>query len=167
MAEMSEEQRLELIAEAVRYCQRVKRMGMPSSCYSKALREPVYFLWELREGRTKASGCRYRSQAAVGLTFGDGRLISDHAIPFCYLERELLALDDVTPEVVRSVLLRYEVRVLITKSENERLSASGLQSKMPLNWDGADPLARYRAVGIELMENNPSAKKAYTRTRQG
>lgn len=31
------DQRLDLILEAVRYCQHVKSMGMPSVCYSKAL----------------------------------------------------------------------------------------------------------------------------------
>jgi hypothetical protein len=44
MKELNEAQHLELIVEAVRYCQRVKQLGMPSSCYAKALREPVYIL---------------------------------------------------------------------------------------------------------------------------
>ena len=156
MNEMNETRRLELIIEAVRYCQRVKGMGMPPSCYSKALREPVYFLWERRAGRTKERIPRYRSQAAVGLGFGDGQLVYDHAIPFKYLQSELLQLGDVTPDAVRDVLLRHEIRVLITKSENARLNASGLRSEMPPTWDGADPLARYKAVGIELVENRPT-----------
>ncbi|PYT65499.1 MAG: hypothetical protein DMG42_31955 [Acidobacteria bacterium] len=40
---MTDSKRLQLIAEAVRYCQRVKAMGMPSACYTKVLREPIYF----------------------------------------------------------------------------------------------------------------------------
>ena len=156
MKEMNETRRLELIVEAVRYCQRVKGMGMPVSCYTKALREPVYFLWERRGEKTKEEIPRYRSQAAVGLGFGDGQLVYDHAIPFRYLQSELLQLDDVTAEAVRDVLLRHEIRVLITKSENGRLNASGLQAKMPPTWDGTDPLARYKAVGIELVENPPT-----------
>ncbi len=153
MNEMSEAQRLELIVEAVRYCQRMKEMGMPASCYTKALREPVYFLWERRAGETKDKIPRYRSRAAVGLRFGDGQLVYDHAIPFRCLQSELLQLSEVTPEAVRDVLLRHEIRVLITKSENARLNASGLQSEMPPTWDGTDPLARYKAIGIELVEN--------------
>ena len=156
MTEMNEAQRLELIVEAIRYCQRVKGMGMPPSCYSKALREPVYFLWERRGGKTKEMTPRYRSQAAVGLGFGDGELVYDHAVPFKYLQTELLRLNDVTPEAVRDLLLRYEIRVLITKSEDDRLNASGLQSKMPPMWDRTDPLARYKAVGIELVQNEPT-----------
>jgi hypothetical protein len=156
MNEMNDTRRLELIVEAVRYCQRVKGVGMPPSCYTKALREPVHFLWERRGGKTKAGIPCYRSKASVGLGFGEGQLVYDHAIPFRYLQSELLQLDDVTPEAVRDVLLRYEIRVLITKSENMRLNASGLQAKMPPTWDGTDPLARYKAVGIELVENPPS-----------
>jgi hypothetical protein len=156
MHEMNEARRLDLIVETVQYCRRVKGMGMPTSCYTKALREPVYFLWERRGGKKKEEIPQYRSLAAVGLGFGDGQLVYDHAIPFKYLQSELLKLDDVTPEIVRDVLLRYEIRVLITKSENERLNTSGLQSKMPAAWDGTDPLARYKAVGIELVEVRPS-----------
>lgn len=55
---------LELIAEAVLYCQRVKSLGMPSSCYSKALREPIFFLWEKRAG-SKVKIAKYRSKQAV------------------------------------------------------------------------------------------------------
>lgn len=96
---------------------------------------------------------QYRSRAAVGLRFGDHELVYDHAIPFKYLQSELLQLNDVTPEALRDVLLRYETRVLITKAENARLNASGLQSTMPRTWDQTDPLARYKAAGIELVEN--------------
>lgn len=136
MSEMNEARRLKLIVEAVRYCQRVKGMGMPPSCYTKALREPVYFLWERRGGKTKERIPQYRSQAAVGSRFGDSELVYDHGVPFNYLQADLLQLDDATPEAVRNVLLRYETRILITKAENARLNASGLQSRMPPMWDG-------------------------------
>lgn len=154
MNEMNETLRLELIIEAVRYCQRVKGMGMPPACYSKSLREPVYFLWTLRGGGPKDRLARYRSKAAVGLRRGGGQLVLDHAIPFKYLQSELLQLHDVTPEAVRNVLMK-EILVLITKSEDDRLKASGFQAEMPHPWDRTDPLARYRAAGIELVENRP------------
>ena len=149
---MNEAQRLKLIAEAVRYCQRVRALGMPASCYTKALREPVYFLWTRRIGGRKEKLARYRSKRSVGLRYGNGQLILDHAVPFKYLQSELLQLAEVTPETVRTVLLKHEICVLITKPENERLSASGLQSKMPSDWDDDDPLARYKVAGIKLIK---------------
>jgi len=94
---MNETLRLELIVAAVRHFQRVKGMGMPPCCYSKALREPVYFLWTRPRGGHKDKLARYRSQGSVGHKYGGGQLVFDHAIPFNRLQFELLQLGDVTP----------------------------------------------------------------------
>jgi hypothetical protein len=153
LVKMHDNKRLELIVEAIRYCQRVKAMGMPPSCYSKALREPIYFLWTCRSGTAKERLPRYRSRATIGLSFGDRQLVFDHAIPFKYMQAELLGLKDVTPSAVRTILLKYEVCALITRIEHEQLSVNGLQAAMPATWDGVDPLARYLAAGIELVPN--------------
>lgn len=152
MNEMNETLRLKLIVEAVRYCQRARRMGMRPSCYTKALREPVYFLWTRRGGGPKDGLARYRSKNSLGVKRGKGQLLLDHAIPFKYFQSELLKLRHVTPEAVKNVLAK-EVLVLITNSENRQLNAGGLGAKMPPAWDGTDVLARYKAVGIELVEN--------------
>jgi hypothetical protein len=149
---MEEARRIELIMEAIRYCQRVKAMGMPPSCYAKALREPVYFLWE-RRAATRLRAAKFCSKAAVGLRFGRGELVYDHAVPFNYLQKELLSLTDITPESVRDALERFTLCVLITKDENARLNAGGYGRSMPADWDRADVLARYKAVGIEVVEN--------------
>jgi hypothetical protein len=153
---MDDTKRLQLIAEAVRYCQRVAGMGMPPSCYSKALREPIYYLWDSRERGSKDDRAKFRSRAAVGLKRGGGKLQTDHAIPFKYLQVNLLALTDVTADSVRAALEKLEkftITVLITEEENRRLNARGYRSAMPDDWDGIDPLARYKAVGIEVIEN--------------
>ena len=150
---MDETKRLELIVEAVLYCQRVRDLGMPSSCYSKALREPVYFLWECRDGLSKERRPQFRSAGAVGMHFGTGDLVYDHAVPFKLLQDELMGLSDPTVGAVRDVLNRYGVIVLVTKEEDRRVRMAGYGSKMPDGWDRVDPIARYRAVGIELVEN--------------
>lgn len=147
---MDDTQRLELICEAVRYCQRVRELGMPVSCYTKALREPVHFLWERRAG-SKLQCAQFRSRDATGLRPGTGELIYDHAVPFSYLQRALLSLVNVTPEPVCVVLNKFGTIVLITASENARLNAAGYGRKMPEKWDGIDPLARYKIIGIEVI----------------
>jgi len=144
---------LQLIVEAVRYCQRVAEMGMPASCYSKALREPIYFLWQKRAGRSKASIARFRSKNAAGLTFGNWQLVFDHAVPFKYLQTELLKLSDVNTRSVENVLDKFATVALITKEEDDLLNAAGYRSDMPKDWDRIDPLARYKAVGIVILEN--------------
>ena len=147
---LSDAERLALIAEAVSYCQRVAAMGMPISCYTKALREPIFFLWECRNGpkRTVAS---HQSLAAARLKPGRGELIYDHAVPFSLLQRELMSLTAISPDFVRAVLERFMTIVLITREEHQALHGRGLGSTMPKDWDGNDPLARYSALGIELM----------------
>jgi len=152
LSSMDDDTRLTLIAESVLYCQRVQSMGMPSSCYTKALREPVYFLWEAR-GNPKHKAAKFRSTAAAGLRFGKREMVYDHAVPFRYLQNDLLALDPVDPASLRQVLERFGVAALITTDEDSRLKALGFQHTMPQDWDGLDVLARYRAAGVELEEN--------------
>ena len=125
---------------------------MPVSCYAKALREPIHFLWERRAG-TKIRCAKFRSKAAAGLRFGKGELVYDHAVPFRYLQDKLLSLAPVTEQAVALTLDKFGIIVLITKAENARLDAAGYGREMPQDWDGADPLARYSALDIELIEN--------------
>jgi len=152
--DMDDTKRLELIVEAVRYCQRVATMGMPSSAYTKALREPIYFLWACRFGSNKISRAQFRSKAAIGLKYGKRELVGDHAIPFGYQQAALLELPEVSTDAVRRILdSNFGVGVLITSQENERLNRAKLKNKMPADWDRVEVLARYKAVGIEVVEN--------------
>ncbi len=147
------DQRLDLIVEAVKYCQKVKSMGMPASCYTKALREPVFFLWELRHTKKKIKAAQFRSSASIGVEVGGGSLIYDHAIPFIYLQRELLGCEVVTRDTVQSILVRYGTACLITKDEDNELNKLKLGRAMPEGWDMLDPLARYRVLGIDIVPN--------------
>lgn len=149
---MDDRKRLELITEAVRYCRRVRDLGMPAQCYTKALREPVFFLWERRAG-SKVQTAQYRSRPSLPMEYGTGQLVYDHAVPFRYLQEELLGLAPASPEAVEEVLNRFGTAVLITKDEDRLLTGIGLGHRMPEDWVGADPLARYRAAGIELVQN--------------
>jgi hypothetical protein len=160
MNEMSETKQLKLIIEAIRYCKRVKRMGMPSSCYSKALREPVYFLWTCRtKGISKYERAGYHSKAASRLQRGNGQLALDHAFPFRRLLDKLLNLEKPTPDAVRKILLKHELQVLVTTAEHHRLHALDRQSEMS---GGTDPLARYKAAGIKLVKNQSARANSTT-----
>jgi len=149
---MQENQRVQLICEAVMYCQKVKQMGMPASSYSKALREPVFFLWEKHE-RQKVQAARYRSVASLSLNFGSGDIVYDHAIPFKILQDKLMELDQPNPGSVREILEHWSVACIITKEEDRLLSASKLKNSMPISWDQQSCLARYDEIGIEVIPN--------------
>ncbi len=149
---LQEAERLKLILEAVKYCQKVSMLGMPKACYSKALREPIYFLWESYR-RTKSQAAKYCSEASLMCTYGNHGLVYDHAIPFRYIQEELLKI--VNPNVgnVRHVLEIYQVACLITKEEDNLLTSIGLRSSMPDAGVEINCLARYEAAGIKVIPN--------------
>ena len=89
----------------------------------------------------------------MGLKWGRREIIYDHAIPFSYELKALMELTEVTAETVRPILEKYEVCAIITADEDAMLTAAGLQSKMPSDWDKVDQLARYKAIEIVLVEN--------------
>ena len=65
-------------------------------------------------------------------------------------------LMDLEPLTKRRVsnLLRKLFRVRrVTKNEHDELTGKGLRSKMPGNWNGKDPWARYDLVGIECEKD--------------
>ena len=149
---MEDLQRLQLVVESVRYCRRVASMGMPIAGYAKTPREAIYYAWTSRLG-PKEKSAKYRSLASLGRKRGKGKIRYDHAIPYCYELEALMSLNVITPETVRPVLEKYDVAAIITAEEDAQLTAAGLQSKMPDDWDGIDPLARYKVIGIEILEN--------------
>ncbi|WP_145995293.1 hypothetical protein [Macromonas bipunctata] len=145
---------LELIVEAIKYCKKVKDMGMPKSCYSKALREPVFFLWEKKYGINKYSSSKYRSVAAQNIPDNNGNLVYDHAIPFKYILEKALSMQDVNTNTVKDLLDQNLFACTITKEEDAALFKHGLAHKMPKDWDGLDALSRYKSAGIEVVEQN-------------
>ena len=99
---MDDTKRLQLIAEAVRYCQHARAANTPVTGYCKMLREVIFFVWTSRLG-SKAKSAKYRSLAAVGRKWGHREIVYDHAIPYCYELEALMELAEVTPEAVRPV----------------------------------------------------------------
>jgi hypothetical protein len=79
---------------------------------------------------------------------GDGYEV-EHAVPQKELIR-MISASDLEPAEVWRLLTTYLVTYYVTKEEHDRLKDLGLQSKMPDDWDGVDPLARYRAAGIDV-----------------
>ena len=65
---------------------------------------------------------------------------------FRSLSTSSLTTVDLTIESLEESLWRlFRVR-LVTKAEDRRLVEAGLRFKMPEDWNGEDPWARYRAV---------------------
>ena len=149
---LSESARLQLIVEAVKYCQKVSLLGMPKTCYTKALREPIYFLWESC-GKSKNQAAKYCSEASLELSHGNHAVVYDHAIPFKFIQEILLAMISPDEGTVKHALETNVVSCLITKQEDGLLTSMGLRSRMPNHDGGQHCLARYEAAGIKVVPN--------------
>lgn len=164
---MSELERLAVICEALTFSRSARLAGSPVAAHSSAAREAIFTLWE-SYGRSKHASSRYRSQASLTMDVRKGGLVYDHAIPFALVHDELLSLAELSPTSVKAILERRLAAATITREEDQRLTALGLRSRMPVGWDGEDMLARYKAAGIDLAEetNRVGPERPYVRPIQ-
>lgn len=81
------------------------------------------------------------------------RLVKDHAIPVAILRGMLFEAQPRNHNDVRDFLLRYYRIGIITEAEHTALSAAGLKSRMPDDWQSdASLFRRYEAVGIVAQD---------------
>src|SRR5438874_6101242 len=125
---------------------------MPASCYSKAVREPVHFLWERRRGKGKAGCAQFRSIAATGVRFGKAaRSRSCDPVQVSFAGASRFAGCDAG---LRSRGPREALRRSPDNERRERPAESIAPRKRDADgWDPADALARYAVAGIEIAEN--------------
>jgi hypothetical protein len=88
-----------------------------------------------------------RSKLATGKKTSD--LDVEHVVPQMEIVNMLMNMKSMDKQSVESILKKYFRVLLVTKDEHRKLNASGLMSKMPVDWDRIDVWARYKSVGIE------------------
>lgn len=76
--------------------------------------------------------------------------IVEHAIPVAVLIKQLKKKfkNPSYDEIAEHLTKQYHI-YCVTKDEDDDLN-KGLKDKMPEDWDGIDPLARYKKAGIEI-----------------
>jgi hypothetical protein len=80
------------------------------------------------------------------------RLTHEHTVPLSLLSEKVLSLETGDRETIRDTFRTHCRAALLTKEEDRKLSGAKLRSRMPPGWSsGEDVLARYSAVGIELL----------------
>ena len=60
--------------------------------------------------------------------------------------------------LIAKVIKESTILAWIHQEDDMKLRTGGYAKRMPEDWDGQDPLARYRAAGIEVLELSGSAK---------
>jgi|GEM_PF-2753757 len=80
------------------------------------------------------------------------RLTHEHTIPLSLLAKKVLNLETDDRESIREMFSIHCRAALVTKEEDRKLNSAKLRSAMPSSWSfGEEILARYSAVGIELL----------------
>jgi len=75
----------------------------------------------------------------------------DHAIPVQVLANRILETQNLDRAKLETILHEWLVAVELTASEHRELLNCGLGRCMPKDWDGIEPLARYRDAGIRCI----------------
>ena len=149
------------IVEAVRQIllqlQQLQNIGVDLNRLDRIRRETIFFLYEggnaakFDPDRPHSTAARAHAKESIG----SGRrfhshyfpIVYDHAIPLKLLRTGLTdAL--VSHDALASFLRRYVQGVIITQSEDQRLTSMRLRSSMPDNASLDDLFARYRAADI-------------------
>jgi|CXWL01.1.fsa_nt_gi hypothetical protein len=113
-----------------------------------AVLDDVVWVWSEFEG--KRDGCRFWSELARR-AIPSTKLIHEHVVPQNVIIRRLLSLRQPSAASVKRVLNRFCIGVVVTHDEDRKLTRLGLRAKMPNDWDGKTPWARYSAANIKVV----------------
>jgi hypothetical protein len=145
----------ELCTLLLREYHRLKEAGR----LTRALRHQLWelidtTLWKFSEAAGKIHGCHYWSAGAIASYQKYGRITRkrdsatemlqhEHLIPKRELVGHLLRIEPLTREEVQAFLDSYDIGVVVTKEEHDRLSPRGTPD---------DPWARYRDAGVAWVD---------------
>jgi hypothetical protein len=130
------------------------------------LREAINHATDL-PGHDNKKGAELVSKKAMGKIFcGDfDGLVGEHIVPVSVVSQRIKEQLPLTKSELASELKRFSQKAVITKEEDQKLKAAGLLKTMPSDWDGSNPLDRYNAVGIKVLNTAYiDAVKAYNKS---
>ena len=138
----ADEKNIHMLMKVIKDSHEHIKMGTPNRVWSTYFR---YALNELEKNSQHISTSLKENP--------DQESTHEHTVPFKILRDKLLGIKDLTPESVCEVLKKFHVVSIITNEEDQLLKDAGLNSKMPEDWVGGNPFARYEAVGISIEIN--------------
>ncbi|MDA3902509.1 MAG: hypothetical protein PF441_03545 [Desulfuromusa sp.] len=132
---------INMMIKVIKDCQEHKQMGTPNRVWSTYFR---YALNELEKDSTFVSDSVKKNP--------DQKVIHEHTVPFRILRDKLMGLKDVNSKSVSNILNQLHVVTKITYEEDQKLKDAKLNIEMPEDWNGENPFARYKAVGISIYQ---------------
>lgn len=108
-------------------------------------------IWVSSEFYGKYVGCPYWSEGAIALAeelrqvnssiaaIYPKKFVHEHIAPRGLMIKYLFDLEPATPERIMAFLEEFCIGVVVTKEEDNALTAAGLRFTMPLDWNGSAP----------------------------
>lgn len=106
--------------------------------------------WQHKEMNLHATSQKKRIPRSKSAKTTTGKTRVEHVVPLKVIVDLLLKIKQPTNRKVRNILKKFYRVCIVTVHEHQQLTDAGLRSKMPDDWDGADPFARYKVVGIDV-----------------
>lgn len=142
----------EFIVFAVQQAQEAQGFGFTRNESCRNLKTALHQYWQNKTMGLHSQAKKkeiLRSKAAAGKPLGE--CVVEHSVPLMEIVNRLMKLKPLTMLRVTNLLKKlYRVR-LVTQAEHIKLNEGGMRSKMPDGWDGKDAFARYRSIGIKLV----------------
>ena len=93
-----------------------------------------------------------RSKNAIIAENNSEKTEVEHAVPLKVIVDLLLNLNSPNNSKIENLLISLYRVCIVSKKEHKSLTEANLRSEMPIDWNGKDPYARYKKVGIECSE---------------
>ncbi len=106
--------------------------------------------WQNKEMGLHSTSQRKKIPRTSAAKVSKGKTQVEHVVPLNVIVKSLRDIKRPDKQSVRNKLSDLYRVCIVTIEEHKRLSDAGLRSKMPDDWDGKDPFARYKVVGIEI-----------------
>ena len=132
---------IHMLIKVIKDCIEHKQMGTPNRVWSTYFR---YALNELEKDSKLISNSMKENP--------NQKSTHEHTVPFRLIRDKLMGLEEINIESVSKTLNDLHVVTIISEEEDQKLRAARLGSKMPDDWDGKNPFARYESVGITVFQ---------------
>jgi len=145
---------LDFILFAIEQAKEAEVFGFTRNMACRNLKIALHQYWQNKEMGQHSQAHRNRipmSKAAEIVPKDQVQV--EHAVPQQLIVNMLMDMEPLTKRRISNLLRKlFRVRT-VTKEEHSRLNGMGLRSKMPDDWNGKDPWARYDAAGIECEKD--------------
>ena len=108
------------------------------------------------KGNDDKKNVRFASAAALAAREQGQPVVADHSVPLSLLWEQIYGGELKETDDLVNLVKKFSMMALITREEDSLLRTHGLTKRMPKDWDGVDPLARYAAAGITVAPINLS-----------